>query len=884
MKKTDPLPHPPKAALRFLAWFCPPELHEGIEGDLRETFEQDLQKTADNPRGSDDYRISRARRRFVWNVIKFFRPGIFLRNKFSISLIPTIMIKNYFKVASRNIWKRKLYSTINVFGLSIGMSFCILIYLFIRDEHSFDLFHVHKDRIYRIESVNYSQEKASKGETPYHYSSVQAPLAPILKDELPAVECATRISKESGIVQYGNKVFNEQFTCVDADFFRMFSFHLLAGNPDKIFQTAQEVVITPAIAEKYFGQENPLGETISIQGETESSFTVTGIIQAPPGNSSLDFSILLPLQSQESLKRNSDNWGGFRYATFVQLREDANLQHFRENLDRIVQEHMADRIALWKANFKPPADVKIFQYRATPLPDIYFKNEVRGSSDRVSDPQYSWILGGIAILILVVACINYISLALTSSAGRSAEVGIRKVVGAYRKQLIAQFSLESILLAVISMVIGMALTMFFLPSFDEFTGKTIRFNTSWLPVCGFALGLAIVIGILAGSYPALYLSRFRPALILKGKSALRVKAGFTKPLVVLQFALSFFLVISAVIMMRQMHFIADKDLGYNSDMILVIPTQAWNEEEAVRTADQLQAALQRESAVLSTTRTNNSFNRGRSVYAAERYLVDPYYLETLGLEIIQGRNFDVNNPADKKKTAIVNESLVKAMEWEDPLGQYIDSSRVIGVVRDYHYRSLEHPVDPMMLTMETSEYEIPRYILVKIQKTDVPTTIDRIKSIWTTIAPNKPFEYSFIDQDVAMQYQSYQRWTKIITFSTIFAILIASLGLFGLTGINTTNRTKEIGIRKAFGASLMHIFIMINKPYIRFAVIAFIVAVPFSYYMMNEWLANFQFKVALSWPLFAGSMMIGLLVALLTVSYHGIKAALVNPADTLKYE
>jgi len=354
--------------------------------------------------------------------------------------------------------------------------------------------------------------------------------------------------------------------------------------------------------------------------------------------------------------------------------------------------------------------------------------------------------------------------------------------------------------------------------------------------------------------------------------------------VVLQFALSFFLVISSVVMVRQMHFIASKDLGYDSDMILVIPTQAWNEEEATRTADQLRTALRKESAVLSITQTNNSFNRGRSVYAAELYLVDPYYVETLGLEIIQGRNFDVNNPADKKKTIIVNEAFVKAWEWEDPIGQSIDSSRVIGVVKDYHYRSLEYPVDPMMLTMETSEYEIPRYVLVKIQKENVPATIDRIKSIWAVIAPNKPFEYSFMDEDVATQYKSYQRWTRIMSFSTVFAILIASLGLFGLTGINTTNRTKEIGIRKAFGAGLMNIFILINKPYIGFAVIAFVFAVPFSYYLMNEWLANFQFRVSLDWPLFAGSMMIGLVVALLTVSYHGIKAALVNPADTLKYE
>ncbi|HMG93531.1 MAG TPA: FtsX-like permease family protein, partial [Chryseolinea sp.] len=505
-------------------------------------------------------------------------------------------------------------------------------------------------------------------------------------------------------------------------------------------------------------------------------------------------------------------------------------------------------------------------------------------------------------LILLIACINYISLALTTSASRRTEVGIRKVAGAQKNQLVYQFGFESILLALISMIFGIGLVFLFLPSFNEFTGKGIQLTRSNLvSLLAFSAGVAVLVGIVAGSYPAFFLSGFRPAQVLKGRFTSKLHAGFTKPLVIAQFALSSFLIISSVIMDRQMSYITTKDLGYNNEQILVIPTHSgWRSLEPDNMVVRYRNALQKVHSVISLAGTTASFNRGFSRYgyriddeqrSAYVYGVDPFYLSTLGIDLVSGRNFDDQIPADSN-AVIVNEALVRDMKWVDPLAEYLNwnedsttlGAKVIGVVKDYHFLSLEQNIEPMFLSMDRRGIGNLTEMLVKIAPGDIPGSVEALRKEWKEVSPNTPFDYYFMDEDVARQYDAYQRWMKIMGLSTAFAILISCLGLFGLAGINALNRTKEIGIRKVMGAELVNIFLLLNKQYVWLAVIAFVIAAPASWYVMNQWLSDFKFAIAIGWELFALSMAGGLLIALLSVSYHAIRTALINPAQTLKYE
>lgn len=884
-------PHPPKRALQFLEWFCPPALVEGIEGDLLEAFEHDLKEVGEK----------RARQRFTWSVLRFFRLEIILRNRFSIQFINTIMWGNYFKVATRNMAKRKLYSFINAIGLSIGIAFCVLIYLYIEDEKSFDQFHQNKEQIYRLNESSYSVWAAQRGEDPMAKSAfLPLPLGTSMKEEIPEIKYLTRFNDgATAIFRYEDKVFTERITFVEADFFNMFSFPILAGSADQLFKDKHEIVLTPEIATKYFGKDDPMGKIITLDLQGEKQFTVTGLIEAPPSNSSLSFKILVPTENQFSYERNREQWGNFGYPTFIQLHQNANLTDLKQKVDKLIEQKMGDRLERWRKDGNVPEEYPVFELTYTNLADIHLDTEV--SWEKVSDPKYSWILGGIALLITLIASINYISLALTTSASRKIEVGIRKVVGAQKKQLVSQFGMESMVLAFVSLLIGLSLAFLFLPAFNEFTGKGIVMgDTNLIRLIGVAFTTAIMVGLIAGSYPALFLSGFLPAAVLKGGFTSKLSAGFTKPLVVFQFFISASMIICSVIMNRQMEFVATKDLGFDHEQVLVIPTQTGWDEEADKVVEQFRNKLNTETSVVNVAGTSSSFNQGWSRYgykikeenkSAYVYRVDPAYANLLNLEFINGRNFDESIASDSTGI-IINEALARDMGWENPVDEYLNwredsvglGSKVIGVVKDYHFLSLERDIEPMFLSMDKKNTGYLTTMLVKLSPGEISDKLERVKKAWTELYPDKPFDYTFMDQDVANQYQTYKRWMKITSLSTSFAIFIACLGLFGLAGINAINRTKEIGIRKVMGAELSSIFVMLNRQYVWLAIIAFVLAAPVSWYVMNKWLGSFKYAISMSWELFAVSMLTGLVLALLTVSYHAIKAALINPAETLKYE
>ncbi|MGC3947616.1 MAG: ABC transporter permease [Chryseolinea sp.] len=812
------------------------------------------------------------------------------------------MIRNYISVALRNILRRKLYSFINAFGLSVGIAFCALIYLYIQDEKSFDQFHQNKDRIFRMEVKSFITWEPNP-EKPYdRHAWLQVGLQPALKEEFPEVEYATRFNPDGEYMfRYGDKVFTENIAFADGDFFKMFSFRLLSGNADKLFQSPQEVVLTPAIAEKYFGEEDPIGKTVVIDIMGEKSYQVAGIVEAPPANSSLGFSIIVPTVNRWGYERQVTQWTSYNSPTFVQLVPHADMEIFKRNLGKLVDKNLGKHMEKWRqeSTIPIPDGVKMVEYVYTALPDMHLKKEIGWT--KVSDPQYSIILGGLAALILIIACINYVSLALTTSVSRKTEVGVRKVVGAQKSQLVYQFGLESIVLSMISMVIAVGLVFLFLPTFNQFTGKgitlTVMHASSLLLV---SIGITLVVGILAGSYPALFLSAFRPAAVLKGRFTSKLQAGFTRPLVILQFAMSAFLIISTVVMYRQMKYVTTKDLGFDQEQVIAVRTQTgWN-KEADRTVERFRNRLQHESSVVSLGGTTTSFNRGYSRYGYKIdgeqhssfvYGVDAYYLPTLGLELSMGRNFSAEIPSDTN-TVIVNEALVREMKWKDPLNEHLNwkedtlglGARVIGVLKDYHFQSLTEGIQPLLLSMDTRSAGHLETMLIKLHAGDIPEHVKSVQSAWNELSPGKPFDYTFIDEDVALQYESHTRWMKITSLAATFAILISCLGLFGLAGINAVNRTKEIGIRKVLGAGMSSIFILLNRQYLWLSLIAFALAAPASWYAMSQWLSGFTFAIALGWELFVISMLGGLLVAFATVSYHAIRVSSINPADTLKYE
>jgi putative ABC transport system permease protein len=721
-------------------------------------------------------------------------------------------------------------------------------------------------------------------------------------EECPGAEYVTRFSDGSAVFTYKDKVFSENFKYADKDFFKMFSFPLLKGNADKIFLDKLEIVLTPALVEKYFGDEDPIGQSITLNfGESRSEFTVTGVIEAPPGNSSLDFKALIPQQNRSSYDRQTKNWGSTNTPTFVQLRSDADTALFHANLDAIRDKYFGPVEHRWAddANEPIPAGVRLLNFVFTPLSDIHLKTNV--AWHKVSDRNYSYILGGIALLILLIASINYISLALTTSATRRTEVGIRKVVGAVRKQLFYQFGFESILLALISMIIGFASVILFLPAFNDFTDKTIALKqVNWGLFLLVGLALTLTVGFLAGSYPSLFLARFKPAAVLKGKFTTKLQAGFTRPLVVLQFGMSAFLIVSSVVMYRQMTFIATKDLGYTQNAVLSVPSHAgWN-NEAERMFITFKTELEQIPGVEAVTGTSQPFTEGYNRYgykidgvnhSAYVYAVEPTFAETLGMKFTSGRNFDPAIQTDSN-AVVVNEALVRDMKWTDLDDAWLnwrqDSTsrgyKVIGVLKDFNFLSLESPIEPMLLTLDRHEGGHISASYIRLSNNDMPGTIEKIESTWRRLFPDRPFEYSFLDDAIAGQYKSYQRRMNIMAAATGFAILISCLGLFGLAGVNAVNRTKEIGIRKVMGADVRSIFILLNRQYIWLSLIAFALAIPFSWYVMNKWLAGFQFRITMGWELFAVSVVAGLMVALITVSYHAVRVSMVNPAETLKYE
>ncbi len=809
------------------------------------------------------------------------------------------MLKNYLKIALRNLLRQKLYAFINIFGLALGVACCLLILLFVEHEWSFDKFHAKAERLYRAVLV---ERKADGAIEQMSYQPL--PLGSTLAAEYPEIEQTIRIFTGGGAVSYGDKHFSERFIFTDPAFFEVFNFPLLKGDPANALADPNAVVITRRIAEKYFGAEDPIGKSLITKNwRGQVDVVVAGVAENPPDNSSIQFDFALHITKFPQYERNLTRWTNFNGSVYVLLKEGAESKTLASKFAPFVTKYWGDMRQRNQERGTMAKGDNALQLRLQPMTAMHLDTSVGSSHERVSNPMYAMMLAGIAILVLAIACINFITLTLGRSTSRSREVGMRKVLGAFRQQLVRQFGGEALLLSTLAFVLGLMLAELFLPVFKQFTQKDLslqQLSGGWALFA--MLGLLPLIGLLAGGYPAAFISRFQPATVLKGTLKLRQKSFFTRTLVVFQFGLAIFLIVCAIFIARQQQFIAARNLGYNPEHVIAINSFGGASRDGGAKMLRLREALNAHpQQVLTITGTSAAFNKGWDLNGfthegVERtafiFGVDYDYLDMLGIQLLEGRNFSRELQSDLMNSVIVNEALVKEFGWQEPvLGRRLSGWNdekipggpvVIGVVKDYHFLSLHQRIQPAVLLMDP-EFGI-NDILVRVSSSNIPATIKLLEEKWRMVAPNTPFDFTFVNEDIQRQYETDLRWQKIISYSTAFAVLLACLGLFGLATLAATSRTKEIGIRKVLGASVARVVTLLSREFAILVVLANVIAWPLAYLVMNKVLQNYAYRIEISWWVFALAGGVTLFIALLTVSTQAIKAALANPVEALRYE
>lgn len=806
------------------------------------------------------------------------------------------MLKNYIKVAVRNILKNKIFAFINITGFSVGISVSILILLFVQNELSFDSFNKNEDRIYRLVEI----EQRTNG---IHKTSAQPlPLGPALVSEFPEIKSAVRFVGSGAVITSGTAKFNEGIKFTDPDLFNVFSFPLLQGNPSTVLTQPNSVVLTQTEAVKFFGKENPINKILKIYlNDKAKDYKVTGVAKDVPDNSSIKFKFLLPISQMPNFQIEKNDWDWSYGSTFILTYHKSGINDVNNGLTNFIQKYYGKYIFEAQTNGALSKSGNAFKLSFEPLKAVHF-SKIKNSSEESGDPIYSYILSIIAFIILIIACINFITLSVGKSSSRIKEVGVRKVLGAKKNNIVTQFWIESILLTLAAFIISLALVELLLPVFNQLTAYHFTFSKIFSP--GFIIILAaliLVVGLFAGSYPSIIISGFQPATVLKGKMKMGQGSLFSKILVVIQFSLAILLITGTLVVWLQLKYIQSKDLGYNGNQVIVVPVDA-ESKAGNQVADLFKNKISGYSGIINISGTNVTFGKGDQIrefkykgsnHESYIYRVDENYISTLDLHLIDGNNFKTSSRTDSLQDIIVNEAFIKEMGWEMPsVGKVIkdwywegkDKSnlKIIGVVKNYNFLSLHNKIAPVMLDMYPGFGE--HSMLIKISKDNITSTILYVKKVYEGIMPDEPFNFSFLNDDVQKQYNIEIKLGKIVGISSILSILISCLGLFGLTLLSVNSRTKEVGIRKVLGASVNNIVILISKDFLKLVLISNVIAWPIAWYAANKWLQSFAYKINISFWIFLLSSTLALLIVLVTISFHAIKAATANPVKSLRYE
>ncbi|UZR95348.1 ABC transporter permease [Chondrinema litorale] len=810
------------------------------------------------------------------------------------------MFKNYFKISIRNIKKKKLFTLINLSGLGLAIACNILIYIFVKDELSFDQFHQLKDRIVRINRITYNPDGSFKSSDAF----LPMPLGPSIEKDLPEVEKAIRfLSYNQYFVKIGEDVFSNEVLFTEPEFLNTFSFKVLKGNKNTALDELNSILITEDVASKYFKETNPIGQEIEVKlGDNFETFIISAILEDSPSNSSISFNMILPLVKAKSafdwVKESEDMWNRSAFPTYLLLKEGVSVDQLQQKLLSFRHNYYPEELGELKKekNWQKGDPVEV-NYYAQPITDIHLNTQLQSGMSTPSNPVYSYILIAIGLSLLVLACINFTTLTIGQATRRIREIGMRKTVGAQRLQLIFQFWIESFLMTVLATIIGVFLAYITLPEFNFISQKNLEFSSLInLPSITVLVLFLITTGIVAGAYPAIMFSGFKPLYALKGKVKLGGTNLFTRSLVVLQFVISALLVSVTLLMSKQIQYMKTKDLGFSKEQILVINS---NSLDGYNLIEKLRVETANIPSILNIAGSATSFTMGSMrrgfEYDGENkqvhyFEVSANYIETMDMKLLEGRNFNPLLASDSTNSILVNQALVKDFNFDNPIGVKLEGFArgdnpapvIIGVLKDYHFTSLASAIEPLAITIG-SRFGY-RYLLVKIAPGTIKQSISALENIWNKISPDLPFTYYFLDNQMKNQYENDERWEKIVLYASAITIFIACLGLFGLTSITTAGRVKEIGIRKVLGASITRIIWLISSEFTLLVSLAILIATPVTWFLCKEWLQNFAYKIAISPSLFLLTGLFILSLSILTSAFYTIKSALSNPVKALRSE
>ncbi len=841
---------PPRSGLWLLFVFIDSQKARMLSGDFEEVYHSLYMSEG-----------KFAALRWYWTHLFISMPAIISRTiTWSLN-----MYKNYLKIALRNIRKQFGYSFINITGLALGMACCILIMLIVRNEVSYDRYHKNADNIYRLWSNMVSQP---------------APLGPFLKSKYPEVADAVRIRTRPSTVKYGEKVFDESsFMFADKTIFSMFDFNFISGNPETAVDQPFTVVLTKAMAEKYFGEEDPVGKTLIFNNEHD--FKVTGVVGNMPDNTRIRFDFLSSFASYLSITQQEldENWGNHMFTTWIRLAENVSASDLIPKIENIVLGRVPSMTA--KLTLRPLKDIH-----------LYDNNAIR----------YVIIFSVVAVLVLLIACINFINLTTARVSSRLKEIGIRKVVGSTRSMLARQFLGESLLIAVISAFLALILVALALPTLNSYAD--VNFSTAMFiknkTLLSCTIFFILFTGLAAGIYPAVFLSGFRPSSLIRGTGSGHTgyKKGIKprKVLVIIQFSISIFLIVCTGIIYSQLEFIKFSDLGYDKDQLVYMRIKG----DIVKNRESFRNELLRNPGIqelaFASSLPSNVSNQGSGMDWDGKpgdfrpswpfIATDHNFVPALGLKLKEGRNFSKEMISDKETAFLVNEKAVEIMKMDSPVGKRFDlwgfKGRIIGVLKNFHFKPLQTDIEPLMVFIYSGLYN---NIIVRVKADrDLPGTVGYINDVWNKFAPNHPNDIHFLDEEFERNYRSEQRLSTMFKYFTVFTIFISCLGLFGLVACVVEQRTKEIGIRKSLGAELFGIIGLIGKEFVLLTVISNIIAWPCAYLMMNKWLDNFAYHTKITFSIFLISFIATLILTIITISYQVIKAAIANPVDSLRYE
>jgi len=883
MRHTKQKDSPPKWVVRFFRWYCNDHLSEAVLGDMIEFYKRRKQKLGNR----------KADLLFLWNVLCFLQPFAIKRksspqNHFA-------MFENYLKIAWRSMSRQKMYTAIKVGGFAIGLATCILIFLFIRNEISYDKQYASQS-IYRL----YNDWRGPDGG---QWTSFPANIHTILKNDYAEVEKAGRLipykwfNAGSNLIRRDDRADNtyeEGFAYADNELLEILNIPMAYGSQSNALAKPSSIVLSKKMADKYFPNEDPVGKIIILNEEKTKPFVVGGVMNDFPTNSHIHYEFLITLTNVEFWPGEQTSWCCWNYNAYIKLRPDTNIPSFEKKLTSMRETYLVSHLE--KMGDQSVADVKKYHFFGVqPVEDIYLKSGKMGDEQQHGDMRYIWLFGGIAVFILLLACINFINLSTAKSANRAKEVGLRKVVGSARSFLVRQFLTESLVYSFVSFALALVLVILVMPFFNSLSGKqlSVPWTTWWLlPLLGAG---AIMAGVIAGIYPAFYLSAFKPVDVLKGSVSRGSKSSTMRSaMVIFQFTTSIILIIGTFIIYEQMNFILHSKLGFSKEQVIMIQGASTLERQHDAFKNELKQLAEVENAtsnnylpVYGTNRDQNGFWKegkqkiDKPVYGQFWY-VDEDYIPTLRMKLVEGRNFNEKLKSDSA-AIIINQALARAMGYKKSVGERMGNGRtynVIGVVEDFHFDTMKGEIRPLCMVMGKGG----DIVSVKVKSKNVASVLSSINKVWDKFMPHQPFRYTFLDESYARMYDDVDRTGRLFASFAGLAIIVACLGLFALSAFMVEQRSKEISIRLVMGASVRNIFRLLTQNFVKLVLVSFVIAAPISWIMMNKWLEDYKYKITITLDVFIAAGVTAVFIALLTISYQSISAALANPANRLRSE